>query len=186
MFCNLSTRTLNAIRINQIRLPTWLRDKKRDKPTRGCNLRGKKGSSAVKYCSCECGKRVNTRHNVGQAYASVKCQREHAYRQYIQSWFEGRHSGINEHGRISRWIRRWVLERDQCKCILCGWGETNPHTGEWALIVDHTDGDSSRTVPENLRTLCPNCDALQPTYKGANRGHGRVSIRRASRLSSVG
>lgn len=41
------------------------------------------------------------------------------------------------------------------------------------LILDHINGNSRDNSPENLRYICPNCDALLPTRGGANRG--RVS-----------
>lgn len=36
------------------------------------------------------------------------------------------------------------------------------------LVVDHIDGDTSNHSLDNLRLVCPNCDALSSTYKKRN------------------
>ena len=59
------------------------------------------------------------------------------------------------------------------KCVKCGWGETNIHTGNIPLEVEHIDGNAENSSPENVTLLCPNCHSLTKTYKGANKGHGR-------------
>lgn len=41
------------------------------------------------------------------------------------------------------------------------------------LVCDHIDGNSENNLPSNLRLICPNCDALLPTYKAKNKGNGR-------------
>jgi hypothetical protein len=40
----------------------------------------------------------------------------------------------------------------------------------FGLILDHSNGVNSDNRPENLRFLCPNCDAQLPTRGGSNRG----------------
>ena len=55
---------------------------------------------------------------------------------------------------------------------------------EWAgeplpLTMDHVNGNPCDNHPENLRLLCPNCDAQLPTRGGANAG-------RVLRLGSAG
>lgn len=36
------------------------------------------------------------------------------------------------------------------------------------LIIDHIDGDRYNHSPENLRSVCPNCDIQLPTSRGKN------------------
>jgi hypothetical protein len=131
---------------------------------------------AKTLCACGCGRSCGRRT---WKYASNQCHADHRYRLYIHHWQAGLLPGINRHGRISCHVRRWILKRDGYRCVLCGWGQINPHTQTWALIVDHIDGDAENTTARNLRTLCPNCDSLTPTYKGANRGCGRRGRRMA-------
>ena len=52
-------------------------------------------------------------------------------------------------------------------------GETNKHTGNIPLEIEHKDGNYANNSEDNLELLCPNCHSLTATYKGANRGNGR-------------
>ena len=74
---------------------------------------------------------------------------------------------------ISHHIRRFLREKYNNKCSKCGWGEINPHTNNVPLEIHHKDGDYTNNDENNLDLLCPNCHALTPTYKAANRGNGR-------------
>lgn len=38
------------------------------------------------------------------------------------------------------------------------------------IEIDHVDGNPDNNVRSNLRLLCPNCHAQQPTHAGANAG----------------
>lgn len=38
------------------------------------------------------------------------------------------------------------------------------------LVLDHISGVNSDNRPKNLRYLCPNCNAQQPTHGGGNKG----------------
>lgn len=78
--------------------------------------------------------------------------------------------------------KKYLIEIRGRKCELC-------HTTEWQgkpvpLILDHISGDSGDWSLENLRIICPNCDALLPTYTGRNRGNGRAD--RRERYRKVG
>lgn len=67
--------------------------------------------------------------------------------------------------------RRFLLRNRSHKCQLCGITKWN--NKPCPLIMDHIDGNSDNNVEENLRLICPNCDAQLPTFKGANKGSGR-------------
>ena len=68
------------------------------------------------------------------------------------------------HNLKQRLIRAGVKE---AKCELCGWAE-RAADGRIPVEIDHVNGDKTDNRLENLRILCPNCHALQPTHRGLN------------------
>lgn len=58
------------------------------------------------------------------------------------------------------------------RCELCGWAQQAPD-GRVPVELDHVNGDRNDNRLENLRVLCPNCHALQPTHRGLNRKNRR-------------
>ena len=81
--------------------------------------------------------------------------------------------GLQNMGIVSTSIKIYLREKFGNKCCLCGWAQVNPKTGQIPLVADHIDGNWRNNVESNLRLICPNCDALTPTYSGLNRGRGR-------------
>ena len=43
------------------------------------------------------------------------------------------------------------------ECYICGWNESRITDNKICLGIDFLDGDSSHTVLDNMRLLCPNC-----------------------------
>lgn len=125
------------------------------KPRATCPICGKEPAGAsYKYCS-----------NV--------CQHEFQYRSYIRRWKAGEERGLIKIGVVSRHIKRYLREKFDDRCSLCGWAEINRATGLVPLVADHIDGNWKNNVEENLRLICPNCDALTPTFAALNKGNGR-------------
>lgn len=67
-------------------------------------------------------------------------------------------------------IKRRLIANGMLKneCYICGMPPAwrgSPLT----LRLDHINGDSKDARPNNLRLLCPNCDAQQDTFCGRNR-----------------
>ena len=108
-------------------------------------------------------------------YCSIKCQKEHEYKEYIKEWKSGNKRGIRGDYQISMHIKRYLFEKYNNKCAICGWGETNKYTNNIPLEVEHKDGNYENNNEENLILLCPNCHSLTSTYKGANISYGRKS-----------
>lgn len=105
---------------------------------------------------------------------SQKCFQLYAYHSYTKKWISKEISGLMANGiNPSKYIKRYILERDNNRCVLCGWNEVNPHTRKSPLHLDHIDGDYRNCSPDNLRILCPNCHSLTSTYGSLNIGKGK-------------
>lgn len=128
-------------------------------------------STACRRCGSPAWKR-------GQPYCGRACCEADRYERFVAGWLAGLiaprdRTGL---GRVSRHIRRWLLEQHGERCQACGWAERSPFTRKVPLTVDHVDGDCDNNQRENLRLLCPNCHALTATFAVLN--HGRSKRRR--------
>lgn len=106
-------------------------------------------------------------------YCSNACQLEYQFNQLIEKWKKGEVLGLTSIGTVSPHIKRYLRNKYGNKCNLCGWSQVNPKTGLVPLVADHIDGNWRNNVEQNLRLVCPNCDALSPTYAALNKGNGR-------------
>ena len=70
-------------------------------------------------------------------------------------------------------IRKVMVKTREHKCELCK--NTTWQGQPIPLQIDHIDGNATNNMPDNLRFICHNCDALLPTFAGRNRGNGRQS-----------
>jgi len=123
---------------------------------------------------CEsCGKTLLSRWKL--KYCSNKCQAEKQYVNYIGNWKKGLKNGnvgISAKN-ISKHLKRYLLEKYNERCSLCGWNNRHPKSGNIPVEIDHIDGDSENNLEKNLRLLCPNCHALTANFKNLNKGSGR-------------
>jgi hypothetical protein len=106
----------------------------------------------------------------GYIYCSNNCQQEFQYASYIKGWKANEISGLNSIGIVSHPVKKYLRIKFGNMCCLCGWSETNPSTGVPPLVADHIDGNWRNNIESNLRLLCPNCDALTPTFSALNKG----------------
>lgn len=109
----------------------------------------------------------------GYKYCSNKCQQEYQYQSYIKAWKAGKVNGLNSIGLVSHYIKRYLRRKFENKCCLCEWSKINPRTEQVPLVADHIDGNWRNNAENNLRLICPNCDALNPTFAALNKGNGR-------------
>ncbi len=109
-------------------------------------------------------------------YCSNKCQIEHQYKKYIIQWKKGKKDGTRGilTKNISKYIKRYFIEKNGESCVLCGWNKKNLSTGRVPLEIDHIDGDSENNLEENLKLICPNCHSLTTNFRNLNKGKGRL------------
>lgn len=126
----------------------------------------KKKRSICRNCS-------NETKRASYIYCSNKCQHEYEYSMYIQLWMNGEVTGLQSLGIVSSYVKKYLRIKFGNKCCLCGWCKINTKTGKVPLVADHIDGNWRNNIEGNLRLICPNCDAISPTYAALNRGNGR-------------
>jgi len=124
-----------------------------------------------------CGEPLLKRHQ--KLFCSNACQRALERRQRTAEWLAGGTVAIA--GNHRHFVRLYLLDQQGGCCAICG------QNGEWngaplTLVLDHIDGDASNNERDNLRMVCPNCDAQLPTFKSRNRGKGRAWRRDRYRL----
>lgn len=118
-----------------------------------------------KYC-LNCGKQLNgPKKWANNKYCCQQCQKDHEYNQRIDSWKRGEDIGYNGKGKqLKLYIRRYILNKFNNCCEVCGFSDINPFSGLSILQVHHIDGDCTNNKEENLQLLCPNCHAKTENY----------------------
>ena len=137
-----------------------------------------KGKGKKSIC-LNCGKEYNVYRSSKGKFCSNKCQAEYEYKQFIENWKNGEESGLSGEYGISRHIRRYLFEKYNCSCQICGWNEMNPFTGNIPLEIHHIDGDYTNNKEENLQLLCPNHHSLTESFKNHNK-NGRKGRKKYS------
>lgn len=128
----------------------------------------------IRIC-LNCGDEYVTKQSKSK-YCSFKCEHEYLQKQWEKRWLNGEING-NKNSvwtQISKRVKTYLMKKYDNKCSICGWGEVNPYTGTIPLEVEHIDGNSYNSTPDNVTLLCPNCHSLTKSYRGANRGRGRA------------
>ena len=161
-------------------LSLLFKDKRNDFCSKKCFYEFRKKETRIKNNVREtclfCGKRVK---KGASTYCSLKCQQKQSWKER-KDFFEenGYWKGCNNNTSIRKNNKRYLKEMKGCKCSICGLMEWRGQ--EVLLILDHINGNSTDNDLANLRLVCSNCDMQLPTYKGKNRGNGRLSKSRNS------
>lgn len=103
-------------------------------------------------------------------YCSNVCQWQYQYEEYIAHWKQGK---VVQTKNISRYLKRFLIEKYEERCSVCGWDKKHPLTHNVPLEVDHIDGNSGNNIGSNLRLICANCHSLTINFKNFNKGKGR-------------
>lgn len=117
-------------------------------------------------------------------FCSLRCQAKNNYNEYIKRWTQGLEDGNIGITTlfISHYIKRYLLEKYNNKCSLCGWNQINPVTKKVPLEIDHIDGNACNNKEINLRLICPNCHSLTPHFRNLNKGNGRSWRQKQSKI----
>lgn len=132
-------------------------------------------------CCLKCKKPLVTQRNGLLKFCSNSCQQAFRLDQFEKDWVAGVNTGMSPSGQASGFIRTLLFKRQEGACAMC-------RLKEWMgapipLELDHMDGNSFNCCPGNVRLICCNCHSTTPTYKGRNRGSGRLS--RAAKILGV-
>lgn len=128
------------------------------------HLRPKRIKKKITTFCLSCNKILNKKQ---EKYCSMKCIQEHKFLTVAIPKVE------NGKQNDRKGLRKYLIKTRGYKCELCN--GTTWMNNKIPLEIDHVDGNASNNYPSNIRLLCPNCHALQPTSKGKNRGKGRKS-----------
>ena len=139
-------------------------------PTEHFN-KGKKTFHKCLNCGKEFEHRCNGSHN---KFCCMQCQHDYEYKAFIEKWKNGEENGVTGKYGISSSIRKYLFEKYDNKCQICGWGEENPVSHKIPLQIHHIDGDCTNNKEENLQLLCPNCHSLTETFGNLNENSKRV------------
>ena len=123
------------------------------------------------HCNKSIIRRPNEIKKGHKLFCGVGC-----YKIYKTSTIENNTTELFLKGRIKNrpTLRKLVISRDGYSCSSCR--NTTWLDKQIPLWLDHIDGNASNNLPSNLRMVCLNCDALNSTFGGKNRGKGRRSL----------
>ena len=130
-------------------------------------------TSKNKFVCLECGKEFES-YQKNRIFCCGKCQAKYHNKTKIENWLNGEKY---ETERLPDFIRKFLHEKYDNKCQLCGWGEENPITHKIPLQIHHIDGDCTNNKEDNLQLLCPNCHSLTETFGSKNKGSKRYKLK---------
>lgn len=134
------------------------------KPEGSCKTCGVSVSTSRYYCTAHIRGPRTSYVTIG----GVRVSRDDA----VSMWKSGEWAGGSERS-LHGVIRKYILEKYNFSCTVCGFDDLHPVDGGFIVEVDHINGTGSDHRESNLTLLCPNHHAMTPTYRGRNRGNGR-------------
>ena len=110
-------------------------------------------------------------------FCSSECRKEfeeQQYHNYIERWKKGEEPGHTPSYKIHKYVKRYLIEKNNNSCEICGWNEVNKFTGNVPLQIHHIDGDCTNNSEENLQLLCPNHHSLTENFGSRNKNSKRT------------
>lgn len=89
----------------------------------------KQNRSKEKSLCLNCSKEITR----GRRFCDNTCYAEYERKQYIEQWKRGEETGIIGEDGIATAVRKYMFEKNNNSCEICGWHEVNPYTGLVAL-----------------------------------------------------
>ena len=108
-------------------------------------------------------------HSNDRTFCCQECRNEFTYKCNVEKWKNGEIDGFQKDGTPQRFVKRYLFEKNDCKCEKCGYDKINQFTGKSILQIHHIDGDCFNTSEDNLQLLCPNCHALTENFGSRNK-----------------
>ena len=126
-----------------------------------------KGSGKkCKYCGNPIGSRNSD-------FCSKECKAQFKQNELIEKWKNGEENGCDNCGTPREFLKRYLMEKYDCKCQKCGFDKVNEYTGFSILQIHHIDGDCFNNSENNLQLLCPNCHCLTENFGSRNQNSRR-------------
>lgn len=119
-------------------------------------------------CCISCNEKISDTYT-NRKYCNRKCQQDYNFEIRFRDWYECGQFFDNP------FIRKCLAVWKGYQCEHCGISEWNGKP--IVLEVEHINGNSEDSSPNNVCLLCPNCHSQTPTYKAKNIGNGRHSRR---------
>lgn len=127
-----------------------------------------------KFCSSSC---AASKNNIGvrrnfNPNKHLKKEKEDIEKIKFEKWKNGENF-VRGTCQVPTFIRKYLIQKNECKCEKCGWGEINEFNGKVPLQIHHIDGNCTNNKEENLQLLCPNCHSLTDTFGSLNKNSKR-------------
>lgn len=132
-----------------------------------------------RYC-LQCGKELK---NGQKKFCSNNCYQNYYNNKRLIEWKNNPENYSKED--TPPFIKRYLMEKYNNQCQICGWKKINPVTGNIPLEIHHIDGDCTNNREENLQLLCPNCHSLTDNFGTKNKVSKRYKLKKYKNLITV-
>lgn len=137
-------------------------------------LSGENATKEIKECKL-CGRTF-----IGDKdFCSGKCRKTFENNDKLDRWLNGENF-LRGATQVPTFVRKYLMNKYNCQCQRCGWGEENPYTHTVQLEIHHIDGDCTNNKKENLQLLCPNCHSLTENFGSLNKMSHRFHRKRVT------